>query len=77
MIGEKFYTLNEAARALSISRSSLYLIIGRGEIAVTRFSPRTSRIAESELSAFIASRVQRMTREPPSNKRPAASQPAC
>jgi len=73
MLGERLYTPNEAAKLLSVSRSMIYVLIDRGDLEVTKIGPRSTRISESELKAFLASRVQRVTRETPSTKRPAAA----
>jgi excisionase family DNA binding protein len=46
------YSIREAARSLGISRTKMYDLIGRGEIAVIKVGTRTL-IPHDELAAFI------------------------
>lgn len=59
-MNERFLTVEEAAKRLGLNRFTLYDMISQGRIAHVRFSPRTIRIEESEIEAFIErSRVGR------------------
>ena len=52
-------TVAEAARYLSISRTTLYRLTDRGEIAVVRLS-RDPRFLKSDLDAFIQTKREEM-----------------
>jgi excisionase family DNA binding protein len=53
--GALLLTTREAARTLSIGRSTLYELIATGEIEVVRIG-RSVRVPSAELVAFVARR---------------------
>ena len=53
------YTVEEAARELKLSRSTIYRFIRSGELAVAKVG-RSTRICRADLTAFILSRRVRM-----------------
>jgi excisionase family DNA binding protein len=48
------YTISEAANTLSISRGSMYKLIGKGAISVIRPLPDAPRILKTELDRFVS-----------------------
>lgn len=59
MLGQKFYTIPEAAKAINVSRTTVYNLINAGHLTVTCIGRRTVRIAEADLEAFLRSRPRR------------------
>ncbi len=47
------YTIPEAARELRLSRSTLYLLIGRGELATVTVG-RLRRVPATSIDAYVA-----------------------
>lgn len=54
--GKLLLTVPEAAAALSMSRASLYRLLGRGEIRVIKIGGMT-RISAAALEAFVSDRL--------------------
>jgi excisionase family DNA binding protein len=51
--GKRAYSMPEAARASSLSRSALYLAIARGELRAVKQGKRTL-ILDTDLCAFLS-----------------------
>ena len=52
-------TYLEAARYLAVGRSTLYDLVGRGELPVVRLSSRCVRLRRQDLEEFVSARVSR------------------
>jgi excisionase family DNA binding protein len=48
-----FLPIEEVARRLGFSKSSVWALIGEGEIKATRFSPRIIRVHEDALAEYV------------------------
>lgn len=46
-------TINRAAEKLSVSRSSLYKLVARGDLRIIKIG-KAARIADADIDAFIA-----------------------
>ena len=49
-----FYTIDEAAQRLTVSRRTLFRLIEKGRIRVVHPSPGTTRITEQEIENYTA-----------------------
>ena len=55
----RLLTYPEAADYLCVGRSTLYDLVGRGELPVVRMSPRCVRFRREDLEEFVEARVSR------------------
>ena len=56
---ERLMTYSEAARYLAVGRSTLYDLVGRGELPVVRMGPRCVRLRRQDLDQFVEARMSR------------------
>ena len=56
---DSLLTYREAAHYLRVGRSTLYDLVGRGEIPAVRLSPRCVRFRWQDLREFVDARVSR------------------
>lgn len=62
-MGEQLlYTINAAARVLSVSRATLYRALARGELRAVRIGCAT-RISRAELERFVRALEETASRE--------------
>jgi excisionase family DNA binding protein len=57
-VGERLLPLRAVCEQLSISRSTLYDLLKRGELKSVTFGRRNRRVAAAELQRFIAQHQQ-------------------
>jgi len=58
---ERLLKVSEAAAALSVARSTLYEMLGSGELRSVRIARRGVRIPASEIARFVAERLTTTT----------------
>ena len=56
---EMLMTYAEAARYLAVGRSTLYDLVGRGELPVVRVRRRCVRFRRQDLEEFVEARLSR------------------
>jgi excisionase family DNA binding protein len=56
---DSLMTYVDAADYLQVGRSTLYDLVGRGELPVVRLSPRCIRFRRQDLEEFVEERVSR------------------
>lgn len=50
------YTMDEAARLMAISKSTVKNLVRDGKLRIHRLGPRTIRISEEDLNQFVDDR---------------------
>jgi excisionase family DNA binding protein len=55
----KFFTYAEVARLLTCSRTTVFDLVKRGDLAVVRISPQVVRITADEVERFLNERMAR------------------
>lgn len=55
---DQLLTVDEVARSLTVSKTTLWRMLGRGELPVVKIGKRPVRVRRSDLDAYINSRRQ-------------------
>ena len=61
-VDESLMTYAQAARYLNVARSTLFDLVGRGEVQVVRISGRCVRFRLEDLEEFVEARLSRRPR---------------
>jgi excisionase family DNA binding protein len=64
VVESKYYTVDEIAELLHVSRVTVYSFINSGELRSIKFG-KSRRVPESALSEFVTASEERAKHEPP------------